>query len=306
MKTNLGLFPATCEMPETAPCHDLLRDSLNRPVLIVVEAGQSPMMLSDPLRPSIAPETAIEALHTAARQKQQKYLTPCLYKCGVRTAEAAVQAEWWATPVADEAVIDPHRFNLDVPARRQLRKAETAGVEVAGVGVCLPLDEMRTVAQAWATHRGTPRGSSMGRFEEDYVYSQRVWLAYCDQHLVAFATLHEAQHKRALDMMCHTAGSSAGTMHLLVTHAIRSARNEVCPRVSLAAAPRNLADRLPVPSALVARIARMTGAAGLIRFKPSFVPDWEPLYICAPGPVELAIAGIDIVDHIVRPSDIAT
>ncbi len=271
---------------------DLLRDSRNRPVSIVAEAGQSLIMLSDPLRTDIAPETAIDTLHTAARHK---FLTPCLYKCSARTARAAMQAGWWAMPVADEAILAPQDFHLDVPARRQLRrqlrKAETAGVVVTEAGARLPLDEMRRVALEWAAHRGTPRGFSMGRFDEDYVCSQRVWLARRDMDLLAFATMHEGQHERSLDLMCHTAEAPAGTMHLLVTQAIRAAQNEGCPRVSLAAVPRNLARSLPIPPVLADRIDRITGAAGLVRFKSSFAPDWEPLVYLRSRPVRTGAGG---------------
>jgi phosphatidylglycerol lysyltransferase len=285
----------------------LLHDPGHRPVSIAAEAGQCLIMLAEPLHPDIAPEAAIAALRDAARHK---YLAPCIYKCGARTARAAIQAGWWAVPVSDEAIVRPLDFALDVPARRQLRrllrKAETAGVAVTEAGTCVPFEEMRSVARDWATHRGTPRGFSMGRFDADYVCSQRVWLARHEQRLIAFATMHESYQDHALDLMCHVAGSPPGTMHLLVTRAIEAARREGCPRVSLAAVPR-MPPGLPLlPGPLAARVADATGAAGLARFKSSFAPEWEPLFLCAPGPVGLALAGIDLLDRIVRPRDMMT
>lgn len=280
---------------------DLLYDAFDRPVSLVASAGQSLIMLSDPIGTDHCPGDALDRLHTVARHR---FLTPCLYKCSARTATMARRAGWNVVQVAREARVHPDRFDLNAPAcrqlRRQLRKAETAGVTVAEAGPRPPLQEMRDVARDWAAHRGAARGFSMGRFDAEYVSAQRVWLARHQGRLVGFVTFHEGWRERTLDLMCHRATAPAGSMHMLIARAIETAAAEHCPSLSLAAVPA-LSDNMRLPACLAARIDRSTGAAGLGRFKSAFAPRWEPLYLAAPGPLGLTLAGLDLVDRITRP-----
>ncbi len=279
----------------------LLCDAGERPLSLVAPAGQSLIMLSDPISRHADNAAALRTLHAAARQR---FLTPCLYKCGARTAATARAAGWTVLNVATEAHVDPARYDLAAPAarqlRRHLRKAEKSGVTITEAGPRPPLAEMRRVARDWAAHRGGARGFSMGRFDEDYVTGQRVYLAHRGDDLIGFITLHESWREQTLDLMCHGAAAPAGTMQLLVHRAITSAAHQGCARLSLAAVPR-FADSLPMPAALATRLDRLTGADGLIRFKSGFSPTWEPLYLAAPGPLGLALAGLDLADRILRP-----
>lgn len=280
---------------------DLLYDAQDRPLSLVAPTGQSLIMLSDPLDKAQCPHAALETLHMAARQR---FLTPCLYKCSARTAAIARHAGWQVVQVAQEARIIPAKFDLAAPAcrqlRRQIRKASAAGVRVTEAEAHLPIAGMQDVAQDWAAYRGAVRGFSMGQYCAEYVGGQRVYLARRNGQLVGFASFHEAWSERTLDVMCHRATAPAGTMHLLIAHAIEAAGRDGCARLSLAAVPR-LSGNLPLPAAITAKIDDMTGAAGLIRFKSCFAPQWEPLYIAAPGPLGLALAGLDLVDRITRP-----
>jgi len=280
---------------------DLLCDAQDRPLSLVAPAGQSLIMLSDPLSHRHCPGDALESLHEAARQR---FLTPCLYKCGARTAVTARQAGWNVLRVAQEARIIPATYDISQPSyrqlRRHLRKSERAGVTVTEAGARPPLAEMQKIALDWADHRTNARGFSMGLFDQDYVSAQRVYLAHHEHKLVAFLTLHEAWRESTLDLMCYRANAPAGTMHLLVHHAIKAAAQEDCASLSLAAVPR-LSEAVPLPRKLAERVDRMTGSAGLIRFKSSFVPHWEPLYLAAPGPIGLALSGLDLADRITRP-----
>ncbi|MDJ0628847.1 MAG: GNAT family N-acetyltransferase [Rhodobacter sp.] len=284
---------------------ELLCDGWNRPIAMIAPAGQCLVMLSDPLWCGHSPEEAISALNRAARER---FLIPCIYKCSARTAAAARKTGWRVLPVSREAWIDPAEFDLSGPARRQLRrqlrKAHAAGVKVVEAGARPPYAEMRRIAADWSRRRGAARGFSMGRFDPGYVTGQRVYLGYREDELVGFLTLHQSWDQRALDLMCQRSHAPAGTMHALVTEAIETAREEGCPRISLAAAPCSLGEILPVPDWLGARFDRKTGAAGLARFKSSFAPVWEPLYLTAPGAAGMVLAGLDLADRISRPRDL--
>ena len=280
---------------------ELLYDDRGAPVSLVAQAGQSLIMLSDPLGPHQCRARALDMLQRAAHER---YLVPCLYKCSGKTAVAARQAGWRVLTVAREARVAPFRFDLSAPAHRQLRRhlrrAESGGIEVAEAGARPPFDAMREIATDWGRHRGQMRGFSMGRFDEGYVSAQRVYLARHRGDLVGFISLHEGWTERALDLMCHRPGAPAGTMHLLVYHAIRAAADDGCTSLSLAAVP-NAARALALPSWLTARIDGQTGAPGLERFKQCFAPTWRPLYLAAPNGAGVAVAALDLVDRITRP-----
>lgn len=268
-------------------------------VSLVAPTGQSLIMLSDPFSERVCAGATLAELQDTARRR---FLYPCLYKCSARTAIKARHKGWKVLRISDEAIIDTLTFDLAAPRfrqlRRQLRKAEKSGITVIEAGPRVPLAEMRRVADDWGCHRKGIRGFSMGRFTEDYVRSQRIFLAYRAEKLIGFVSFHENWRERALDLMCHTQDAPHGTMHLLIASAIQSAAKDGCGRLSLAAVPR-MSDILPERAA--AWVDRHTGSVGLTRFKTAFAPRWEPLYLVAPGRLALGLTAVDLVDRITRP-----
>lgn len=262
-------------------------------------AGCTPhglIALFDPLQTNgkAALKSALRALSRAARREGR---LPCLYKCTARTAAIARIAGFHTLPVAREAILDPRRFTLNTPARsglrRKLRKAENAGVTVT-TGP-LPLPAMARIAADWAARHGGERGFSMGRFCPDYLRGQRVYLAWHQGTLVAFASFHTAQREWALDLMRGTAAAPDGTMQTLIMSALADASRIGLPRFSLAAAP------MPLRAAL----HRFAPDDGLARFKDSFAPRWQPLYIAAPSRLALLLCGVEIARAILRPAPLA-
>ncbi len=262
------------------------------------ETGQSLVALGDPAaRRGDLPE-ALAAFEASARRAG---LVPALYKCGARTALAARRRGWLAVHVADEIWLDPRGFSTKGSAharlRRKLRGADKAGVAVALTWPGnLPVAEMDAVAAAWSDARGGERGFSMGRWSPGYVAGQRTLLAMREGRLVAFATFHDAGHEWTLDLLRTAPEAPDGTMHALIAAAIAEAAARGCPRLSLAALPSSraagLAARLPCNGA---------AGEGLRQFKMAFAPRREPLYLCAPGPLALALAGLDILRRVTRP-----
>jgi phosphatidylglycerol lysyltransferase len=267
----------------------------------VAPTGQSLIMLARPLLHGLQADLALASLSEAA---EERMLIPCLYKCDGRMAATARRLGWQVLKVSDEAVIAPADYDVAVPARRQLRrllrKAEGAGITVSEAGPQPPLGAMRAVADAWAEARHGVRGFSMGLFEDDYVLAQRVFLAHRGDELVGFVSFHEAWAERTLDLMCHTEDAPPGTSQALLNAAIEAARADEVPRLSLAAVPC-LADSLQLPKRASDRLGKVVAAGGLKRFKASFAPRWEPLYLVAPNRVALAVSAVDLVDRITRP-----
>lgn len=260
--------------------------------------------LFDPLETSgkAATKSAIRALRRAAHREG---LMPCLYKCTARTAAIARTNGFHTLPIAREAVLDPRQFTLKTPSRaglrRKLRKAESAGVTVT-TGP-LPFAEMDRVAAEWSQLRGGERGFSMGRFCPRYLKGQRVYLAFHNNALVAFASFHTGQHEWTLDLMRSTATAPDGTMQTLITTALADAARIGLARLSLAAAP--LQNPPLQGSRLLRHVTTRLNAddgSGLARFKDSFAPHWQPLYIATASRMALLVCGAEIARAILRPA----
>ncbi|MCA0919882.1 phosphatidylglycerol lysyltransferase domain-containing protein [Pseudooceanicola nanhaiensis] len=261
---------------------------------LVVETGQTLTLLFDPLTDGLRP--LLPALSRAARQANR---LPCLYKCAAPTALEARAAGWHVLRVADEALLDPVRFDLSGPRHRQLRRklrhAEKAGIEITALppGSLLPLAELAALDTAWCANHGGARGFSTGRYSAQHVARQWIYLARQGGRAVAFMTFHGSRQERALDLMRYLPGLPDGTMHALVCAALEEARRDACPRLSLSAMPA-LCTEGPLLTRARAQAARWQGGAGLTRFKESFGPTRAPLYAAAPSRAALALGLADI------------
>lgn len=228
---------------------------------------------------------------------------PCLYRAGPRLAATARRHGLTTLPVAAEAVIDPRVFTTDGSARaslrRKLRHAAQSGVTVTEPAHA-PLHELSEVAAEWTSRHGGERGFSMGRFDPATLVHQRLFTARAaDGRLLAFVTFHASRGEWVLDLIRSRTDMPDGTLYLIVTQAIATARAEGIPRLSLACAP--------IPGwglrGRAGRIARRltAGAEGLSQFKQAFRPRWERRYIAAPGPLSLALAALVISRAVHRP-----
>ncbi len=271
------------------------------PTSIVAAAGQSLLMLSDPMDRTTPVVQSLQALHRMARQLSRPAM---VYKCSARTAIAARNLGWKILPVMQEAWLNPCNFSTNGTKfrqlRRLLRKAEKAGVTVLEGGRALPLDDMQEISQNWAAQHGGERGFTMGRFDQDYVNCQRVFLAYQDEKLIAFITLHEVQQEWTLDLMRQSDSIPNGTIHLLVGHAIQSAAAIGCPRLSLAAVPCPRDSEAFPLSYLRHKMIGYSKTDGLRRFKTSFAPNWETLYAAAPSRVSLSLGLVAVFTNVTR------
>ena len=278
------------------------------PMAIAAPAGQSMVMLGDPLGLGAPKRRAtIKALVHCARRL---HLSPLIYKCSARTAAIARKSGWRTLAIAQEAWLAPGSFSPDGPQYRQLRrllrKAEKAGVRIVEGGRALPVAQMERVAREWAQAHGGERGFSMGRFQKEYVSCQRVFLAYRQDRLVGFVTFHENYREWTLDLMRHGTNAPDGTMHLLLLNAINSAAAIFCPRLCLAALPLRLQDRA---TGLQERLhnwgTRRLGGDGLRRFKTSFAPNFETVYAAAPTRFALIHGLLSVLIRVNRPAGTA-
>lgn len=241
------------------------------------------------------------ALHRAARARAK---IPILYKCSARSAAIARAQGNCCMRIAQEAWLSPGDFHLKQSnrsgLRRKLRRAEVAGVCVTKPGAhpALPWDKLAEIAATWAAAHGGERGFSMGRYCQNYLAKQRLYVAWCDGAPIAFASFHQAPDEWTLDLMRYGTQPPDGTMHLLVQSALQDAAAHGVARLSLAAAP-DFAPR----NRFAARLLRglLDSGHGLTRFKASFAPHWQPLYIVAPNRAALTVAVAEIARAILHP-----
>ena len=251
----------------------------------------------------------LQGSHLAMRQRTVERAEtsgrfPLLYKVSARAAVEARRNGWSVLHIADDAMLCPQNFSLEVPARRTLRRklraAEKSGLRIT-VPARLPLDEMAQVDAEWCARLGPARGGTMGRFAPDYVQHQWVATARQDGRLVAFVSFFATPYEWSLDLMRQTETAPDGTMHSLVMKAIEAATTAGVPSVSLAATPA-----CPDPQSAVWRrfaeiVVSRAGGPGLRQFKSAFAPTWVPRYAAAPAPASLLIGLADIARAIHAP-----
>ena len=285
-------FAAEAGFADLSEDHNLAH--LGCSTFVTARASQSIVALGDPVCGQLNDDYFLSDFRQRAKELQK---LPMVYKCSARLAVSARQQRWRVAAVSEEAWICPQEFDMDIPARRQLRRklrrANRANVGIINTSA-LPLDTMAEIACSWSGRRGGERGFSMGRFSPCYVARQNVFLAFIDEQLIAFATFHTSQTNWTLDLIRSRSSVPDGTMHALIFAAVQEAKLAGVKRISLSAMP--LIDGSPL-----SRIATRISGAGLRQFKCSFAPRTRRLYAAAPTRLALILGGIDILLRIRFP-----
>ena len=257
--------------------------------LALLDSPQASVALFDPMTGQFK-ETLAPLQHYA----RARNASACYYKCSARNAMAARQAGWAVLRIAAEAVVSPMRFTEAGSSHRQLRRklrhAEKAGITVHPAPPSLPLAQMEALDKAWQDRHGGARGTTMGRFEANYLTTQRVFLAWQGDRIIGFISLHTAKEEWCLDLIRICPDAPDGTGHTLLRAAIAAARDEDIPRLSLAAVPdHRFAARLD---------------PGLRRFKACFAPQWQPRYMACPNWGDMAVSALELYRLIQRPGPV--
>lgn len=225
---------------------------------------------------------------------QHRNTTACLYKCSPRIAQQARRAKWAVVRIASEAVIDPTQFSESGSCRRQLRRklrhAEKSGLIIRPAPATLPISQMAAIDTLWQESHGIAHGTTMGRFEAQYLASQKVMIAWQEQRIIGFISLHSSTQEWCLDLIRLAPNAPDGTGHALIRAAIDAANKEGVSRLSLAAVPDHHFAKWLNP--------------GLRRFKSSFAPNWQPRYVASPSWAGLALSLVEILRLVHRPGPV--
>jgi phosphatidylglycerol lysyltransferase len=229
---------------------------------------------------------------------------------------------WRALHIGEDPVLWTERFTLEGPAvadaRRAIRKAESAGLEVchfdpridpfdlARDGPAL-LPALQSISNEWLhAHPGGEKGFCMGRFTPERLAES--WLAVArngrDGRVEGFVTWVPiwARHGWALDLMRRRSDAAVGAMELLVARSVEAARRRGDAMLSLslsALAQVDGAGNTPDPVAalstesrrarefLMEHLARFYDFKGLFRWKKKFAPTFEDRFLVYSGAMAL-------------------
>ena len=279
----------------------LLMSDDGKAALMVAQSGNSLIALADPLGAYSKRAGALAALKSQARSGN---LQPVLYKCAQASAALAADHGFSCHIIGHEAVLDPVSFHLKGPDHRELRR-KLAHCTKAGVTVLphesdtLPLDEMARVAADWAkTHHGE-RGFSMAKFTPGHCDKYQFHLAWQGRCLLGFVGVWRGAAVHGVDLMRLSPDACDGVMHALIHSAVSKAADMGIRRFSLSSVPFLNFDRpasvTELCSSMIYRYRPQWHAAqGLYRFKNSFRPQWEPLFLCIPKGASGLMAGLDL------------
>ena len=257
--------------------------------LALLETPQTTVAFFDPIN-GHAPET-FEPLRDYANGRNT---SACFYKCTPRVALAARRSGWRLLRIAQEAVLNPMTFTEAGSDKRQLRRklrnAEKSGIVVRDAADALPMSQLARVDRDWHDNHGNAHGTTMGRFEPNYLKGQQVLVAWQEGIIIGFVSFHVSDQEWCLDLIRMGPDAPDGTGHAMIRTAIASAAEENITRLSLAAVPdHRYADRVE---------------RGLRRFKACFAPYWQPLYMAAPTWGAMAICLAEMIRLVHRPSPI--
>ncbi len=261
--------------------------------------SQCNVALFDPQGP-VAP--GLRGLSAQARAADK---FAALYKCTARPAVVARALGWATLRIAEDAIIDPQRFDPARPAcrqlRRKLRKASAAGIRITYVTGALPQEQIADVDAAWTARHGRARGFSMSRPGHADLTAQQVFAIWQGRRLVGYCSFHQTKTAWALDLMPQHPDAPDGAMHMAITKALAVAKSHGIARVSLTAVPTRIALSHRLGARALQIFAAKLDNPGLRQFKASFDPKWEPLYLAAPTPLALCVAGLELCYVVANP-----
>ncbi|WP_339746506.1 bifunctional lysylphosphatidylglycerol flippase/synthetase MprF [uncultured Maricaulis sp.] len=216
-----------------------------------------------------------------------------------------------AQKIGETALISLVNFGIEGPKRAELRQARNRAIRDGASFEILTPDEaaplmpaLKDISDEWLTgHGGAEKGFSLGRFDEAYLANFPIALVRMAGEPIAFANLWTTPDRRefSVDLMRHAEGSPHGVMDYLFTELGLWGKENGYAVMDMGMAPlsgleaHRLAPLLTRLGTFVyERAGSLYGFDGLRKYKNKFLPDWEPLYLAAPGRMMLPAALGDV------------
>ena len=260
-------------------------------------SGRSWVALGDP----VGPPSEHAELAWAFRELAHRHGGwPVFYQVSRDLLPLCIDLGLTLLKLGEEARVPLAGFSLEGGSRRGLRRnlhdVERSGTtfEMVPPEDVLPLlPDLEAISDDWlAAKRTREKGFSLGFFDADYLTNCPIALARRDGKIVAFANVwtSEAKHTASVDLMRFSQEAPRGVMEYLFVKLILWAKAEGYENFDLGMAPLSGFER----RALAPAWQRLGGLVyrhgehfyhfrGLRQYKEKFDPEWEPLYLAAPG-----------------------
>jgi phosphatidylglycerol lysyltransferase len=262
-------------------------------------------------------ERRTEAALGFARFCDEHGWVPVFYGIGDELRDALDERGWQATPIGDDAVLDPAAFTLvgkrSQDIRTSLNRARKLGVtdewsswEQLGLTA---RSQIEAISEEWVAGRNLPEmGFTLGGIDELQDPEVRLLLAVAPTGRIEAVTSWLPTYREGevvgwtLDLMRRRPDSMNGVVEFLLARMLQRARYRELEFVSLSAAPlARVAEQTDAPDLttqvlgfLGRRLETLYGFRSLLAFKLKFQPEFRPLHLAYPDPVLLPAVGIAI------------
>ncbi len=247
-----------------------------------VRRGRWAVMASDPIAP---PGREHETLDETLALATELGLRPMLV--AVADADPYLDRGMWASPIADDALIDLASFSLSgkrmANVRHSVSAAKRGGLSVADWSPAMRDDAAAVSAQWLATKRGGEMGFTLGQFDPDDMSTVDCRVALDGSgRVLGLVTWHSYDNGRArvLDLMRRAPDAPNPTMDVLIAQSL----------LDFAAAGVGTASLGSVPRSHGRLAERVYPTASLRRYKDKFAPRWEVRHAVVPGRCHLPSA----------------
>ncbi|HKI75287.1 MAG TPA: bifunctional lysylphosphatidylglycerol flippase/synthetase MprF, partial [Pseudomonadales bacterium] len=260
-------------------------------------SGDSWIALGDP----IGNPEHYETLAWQFRELADRYADRCaFYQVTEENLPLYVDMGFSLSKLGEEARVPLEDFSLEGSKRADLRHAHSRALRdgvsfeiIPSTQVASYLPELAGISAAWLTEkRSSEKGFSLGAFSPSYLVNFDCAIVRKDGVIVAFANLWQSafRHEVSIDLMRYNAEAPPGTMDYLFSELMIWARAEGFKWFILGMAPLSGLEMRPL-SSLWHKIGNSIfrfgenfyNFEGLRRYKQKFNPQWQSVYLAAPG-----------------------
>lgn len=279
------------------------------------EVGGTALTVGDPICP---PDLLAETVLDFARWCDDQGLVPVFYSVRGDLADTFRGLGWSTLPVAEETVLHPPSFAMKgrkwQDVRSSVNRAAKSGVRAVWTryielrpGLATQIED---ISEQWVAERDLPEmGFTLGGLDELVDRRVALMLAVDERDQVLAVTSWLPTYRDGvvvgwtLDFMRRRPDSMPGVMEFLIASAALKAQEDGIEFVSLSAAPLATSDDSGdddgraetqaerVMSFLARVLEPAYGFQSLLTFKSKFQPEFVPLVMAYPDPLELPAIG---------------
>lgn len=202
--------------------------------------------------------------------------------------------------LGEEARVPLKDFSLEGRQSAELRQARNKALRngaafeiIAACDVPRYMDQLRQISDEWLANKAThEKGFSIGNFNPDYLVNFDCAVVKYDGEILAFANLWLGANLQELsiDLMRYSSRAPKGVMDYLFVELLLWGKQNSYQKFSLGMAPLSGLEKHPlaplwhkVGNGIFRFGDNFYNFDGLRSYKDKFNPEWEPLYLAAPG-----------------------